>query len=419
MLSLLIYLGFAAVMKKKLLVITSTFPRWRDDADPPFVYELSKRLADSFDVTVHAPHYPGAKTREMMDGVTIHRFRYFFEPLEKLAGSTGMLPTLRHNKFYFALVPLFLLSQLFSLLLLVRRMRPDVIHAHWLFPQGFLATIARMIFKVPVVVTGHGADIFSLNGRLFLKMKRITVARADRVTVVSRPLSDYLKKVIPLESCPAIIPMGVDSKVFRPDRRGSRAVRERYRIHDILLLYVGRLTEKKGVCYLIDAMPMVLAKYPKAKLLIVGDGELADSLMRQVCQLSLKDQILFAGSIPNKNLPDYYAAADIFIGPSSETDDGDNEGFGLTFVEASMSGCLVIGTDTGGIGDIIKDGVTGFLVPQKDAGALAEKIIYTLANRGKMEEIARKGRARCRGKYDWSIIAGRYEELLLQVMKQS
>ena len=356
-------------MKKRLLVITSTFPRWKNDADPPFVYELSRRLTDSFDVTVHTPHYSGAKTREMMDGVSVHRFRYFFEPLEKLAGSTGMLPTLRHNKFYFALVPFFLLAQLFSLLLLVRRMGPDVLHAHWLFPQGFFAITAKMIFNVPVVVTGHGADIFSLKGRFFLKIKQFTTARADKVTVVSRSLRDYLKKIISVECRPEIIPMGVDSREFRPDREGAGAVRRKYRIKDVFLLYVGRLTRKKGVRYLVDAMPGVLAKYPKARLLIVGDGESKESLVQQVRQLSLKDYVLFTGGIPNKNLPDYYAAADIFIGPSVETDDGDNEGFGLTFVEASMSGCLVIGTDTGGIGDIIKDGVTGFLMPQKDAGA--------------------------------------------------
>ena len=397
--------------KYRLLVLTSTFPRWKDDPDPPFVYELSKRLTDSFDVSVHTPHYTGAKIREEMEGVSVYRFRYFFESFEKLAGSTGMLPTLQQNKFYYAIVPFFLSAQLFSLLLLVRRIRPNIIHAHWLFPQGFFAVIAKVIFNVPVVVTGHGADVFSLRGWLFTKIKRFTALRADNVTVVSRALQDHLEKILPVKFNAEIIPMGVDSKEFRPYREGAGSVRKKYGINDIFLIYVGRLTGKKGVQYLINAMPRVLKKYSEVKLLIVGDGELADSMHGQVRQLDLEDNVIFAGSIPNKDLPDCYAAADIFIGPSVETDDGDNEGFGLTFVEASMSGCLVIGTDTGGIGDIIKDGMTGFLVPQKDSDALAERIMYVIEHREEAESITKMARKRCVEKYDWDIIVKSYKKL--------
>ena len=96
--------------KKKLLVTTSTFPRWENDTDPPFVYELSRRLANSFDITVLAPNYPGALTREEMSGIQVHRFRYFFKKLEILAGSEGILPTLKKNVLFNFLVPFFLLE---------------------------------------------------------------------------------------------------------------------------------------------------------------------------------------------------------------------------------------------------------------------------------------------------------------------
>ena len=85
-------------MKKKLLVMTSTFPRWKNDTNPPFVYELSKRLVDDFEVTILAPSFPGAKKDEVMDKMTVHRFRYFFSKFEKLAGSGGILPTLKKKK---------------------------------------------------------------------------------------------------------------------------------------------------------------------------------------------------------------------------------------------------------------------------------------------------------------------------------
>ena len=83
-------------MKKKVLVFTSTFPRWKNDTIPPFVYELSKRLTSDFDITVLTPNFPGAKKDEIVDGMKIHRFRYFpIEKFEKFASHEGILPTLK------------------------------------------------------------------------------------------------------------------------------------------------------------------------------------------------------------------------------------------------------------------------------------------------------------------------------------
>jgi len=401
--------------KPKLLVLTSTFPRWSNDTDPPFVYELCKRLTDSFAVTIHTPHYTGSKRKDVMGDMYVHRFRYFFSPFEKLAGSTGILPTLRFNKAYGMLVPFLLVAQFFSLLLLVRKVKPDVIHAHWIIPQGFVAVLLNILFGVPVVVTAHGADVFGLQWALFRVIKRFTLKRVEAITVVSKSLADALADFVTFNVDPKIISMGVDCTVFHPRRKGG-LMREKYSITGPFLLYVGRLTEKKGVRYLIDAMPSVLSEIPGAKLLIVGSGELEQELKDQVMARRLNNQVQFAGSIPNANLPAYYAEADIFIGPSIWAEGGDREGFGLTFVEAAMSGCLIIGTKTGGIGDIIQDNSTGFLVPEKDPGALTEKILYAFYHKKETEKIKDAGRTRCIEKYDWLVIAKRYEHLLQQVI---
>jgi len=399
--------------KPKLLVVTSTFPRWRNDTDPPFVYELCKRLTDSFAVTIHTPHYTGAKVKEVRDGMCVHRFRYFFSPLEKLAGSTGILPTLRRNKMYYLLLPFLLLAQFVSLLLLVRKVRPDVIHAHWLIPQGFIAVLTNMLSGVPVVVTAHGADVFGLQGALCKVIKKFILCKVDEISVVSKSLADALADCINPDIAPQIIPMGVDCTVFHP-QKGRDIIRDKYAVAGPFLLYVGRLTEKKGVRYLINAMPAVFSEMPAANLLIVGSGELDQELRDQVTAMKLNNQVRFAGSIPNADLPAYYADADIFVGPSIRAEGGDREGFGLTFVEAAMSGCLIIGTKTGGIKDIIQDNKTGFLVPEKNENALAEKILYALNCKKETENMKEAGRNRCIKKYDWGVIAKRYEHLLLQ-----
>ena len=407
-------------MKTKILVLTSTFPRWRNDSDPPFVYNLSKRLTSHFDVYVHAPHFPGAETDESMDGIQIHRFRYFFASWEKLAGSTGILPTLRGNKLYYVLIPFFLLAQFFSLLLFINKIRPDIIHAHWIIPQGLVAVLVRFFYPVPVVVTAHGADLFGLQGRLFQTLKRFTLQRVQGCTVVSRPMAKIVEDLIPTgfkqQIKTTIIPMGVDATVFSPAGKDP-SIREQLSIHGLFLLYVGRLTEKKGVRYLIDAMSLLIEDQPDAKLLIIGKGELEVELKEHVRNLGLSQQVYFAGSIPNSRLPVYYASADIFVGPSIEIGSGDREGFGLTFIEAAMSGCLIIGTDSGGIVDIITDKETGLLISEKDSKAIADCIMFAVRHEQKAACIRARGRQKCIDQFDWKVIAGKYNDFLSSLLQ--
>ncbi len=394
--------------KPKLLVLTSTFPRWHNDTDPPFVYELSRRLTENFSVTVLAPHYPNARRHENLESMEVYRYRYFFEKFEKLAGSSGILPTLRQHKLYLLVTPFFLLAQLISLLRLCFRLQPDIIHAHWLIPQGFMAALASICTGIPFVATAHGADVFGLNSWLPKRLKAFTLAKAGRITVVSHAICQNLATT-QLHDKLSIIPMGVDSKRFSPALRSPAATDRKYHPE---LLFVGRLSEKKGVAYLLQAMPQILKEFPRTRLRLVGGGELAETLNKQAEELQLGSNIEFCGAIPNAELPNYYAAADIFIGPSIQATGGDTEGFGLTFVEASLSGCLVIGTRVGGIGDIIKDGETGFLVPEKDSSAIAEKVIHALRHREKMQAICERAMEQCKDNFDWQVVSKKYADQL-------
>lgn len=398
------------MQRKKILVLTSTFPRWPGDTTPPFVYELSKRLADGFEITVLAPHYPGAPVREERDGMAIRRFRYSWGKFETLAGEKAMLPALRRNRLNYLLLPFFLAAEFFATLYLVKRRRIDCIHAHWLLPQGLIAALVQLITGVPFVVTAHGGDVYGLGGRLPTLLKSFILKRAAQVTAVSRDLATLMEALVPGLNI-SVIPMGVDSAAFHPDFI-DHDIRQRYGINGEFLLFVGRLSEKKGVCYLLEAMPRVVERFPEAKLMVIGKGELEGELRGLADRLALADQVIFAGAIPNHELPAYYATADVFVGPSIKCSSGDTEGFGLTFVEAGLSGCLVIGTRTGGIGDIIEHGETGFLVEMRDAEALAEVIINGLALQAESSEFGESARQRLKGNFDWRIIAEKYGALL-------
>jgi len=395
--------------RKKIIVLTTTFPRWQDDTDPPFVYELSRRLARDFDVHVLAPHYPGALLRERMAGMEVSRFRYFFSPFEKLAGSTSITSTLRNNKFYFLLVPFLLIAELVALLCLCKDIKPDAVHAHWLIPQGAVALCVKRILGVPFLVTVHGSDIFGLRGRLLSWVKRGVLADASAISAVSNAIRAEVALLKPGAEC-SLISMGVDSARFSGPGDGS--VRKRFGIAGEFLLFVGRLSEQKGVRYLLEAMPQVVSRFPKAKLLIVGSGEEEHSFKELSRTLGLENQVIFAGAISNRELPPVYADADLFIGPSIRAKGGETEGFGLTFVEAGMSGCVLLGSDVGGIADIIRDEETGFLVPEKDSGALAARIVAILERRNQWPQITARTREELVKRFDWEVVSRKYTDIL-------
>jgi glycosyltransferase involved in cell wall biosynthesis len=397
--------------KKNLLIVTSTFPRWKNDTDPPFVFELARRLKGDFNVTVLTPNYPGALSYENMEGIGVHRFRYFWENLEILAGSEGILPTLKKNKLFYLIVPFFILAEFWALLKLVKKTKPHIIHAHWILPQGFVAALAHKITGIPFVITTHGGDIYGLQGKFVSALKGFALKKAATVTVVSKDIEKTIHTKFSKNIHTEIIPMGVDSALFHPDKKDSQ-IRKKFGIKGPFLLYVGRLSEKKGVRYLIEAMDQVIKESPEAKLLIVGSGEQKKNLQQLTEKLVLTENVTFVGALPNKDLPAYFATADIFIGPSIKTEDGDTEGFGLTFVEAGMSGCLVVGTSVGGISDIIKNGETGFLVPEKKPQAIAETIIEILHEPSKIENLKQRGRERIIQQFDWQSITGRYAVIL-------
>ena len=130
--------------KPTLLVLTSTYPRWADDPEPGFVHELAKRLTNHFRVIVLGPHAPGASATEVLDGVEGVRYRYAPDRLETLVNDGGIVTNLRRDKWKLLLVPGFVLAQSWCTWRLVRTGSVDVIHAHWLIPQGLIAAMLRL-----------------------------------------------------------------------------------------------------------------------------------------------------------------------------------------------------------------------------------------------------------------------------------
>jgi glycosyltransferase involved in cell wall biosynthesis len=396
--------------RKKILIMTSTFPRWRGDTDPPFVFDLALRLIEFFDMHVLCPHAPAAKITEIMEGIQVKRFRYFFNRFETLAYGGGILNRFRQSRFYFFLVPFFLAGELIAALRCLISERPDIINAHWLIPQGLIAVLAIMVTgsKAPLVCTLHGGDVYGLTGPLLSAVKGFVLKRCAAVNVVSNAMSETVAGFGIDRGRINVIPMGVDlKKMFVPGRQEKKSKS---------LLFVGRFAEKKGLIYLINAMPMVLEKHPDAHLTIVGHGPLENAIRKRIAELHIQHAVNIAGAIENTKLPAIYQACRIVVFPSIIDDTGDTEGFGLVMVEAMGCGCAVIASDLPVIHDTVIDGQTGILVPQKNAPELAKKIIRLLDNPEQLQSLAAEARRNVIDRYDWTISAQKYAEIFNTVL---
>lgn len=401
-----------ARMKPRLLVVASTYPRWIDDSEPAFVHELSKRLTQSFDVSVVCPGAKGAYANEFIDGVDIHRFRYAPDSLQTLVNDGGIVTNLRRSPWKWLLLPGFFLAQMLSVRREVRRVRPDVVHAHWLIPQGLLMALLSLFDKrmPPFVVTSHGADLYALRGQPWRWLKQFVAQRSSAFTVVSRSMRDELRKQGIDASNVRVEPMGVDlDHRFTPNRDVLRS--------DTELLFVGRLVEKKGLRYLIDAMPAVLQHLPSVRLKIAGFGPERSALEDQVKVLGLQSRVDFLGPVQQEELPSLYRQAALFVGPFIEAAGGDQEGLGLVTVEAIGCGCPVIVSDLPAVSDVVDD--PSLRVPLADPEALAAAIINELSrDQSERRQRAATRRKKIVSKFDWPARASAYANVLKSVSLQ-
>jgi len=399
------------IRRKRVLVLASTFPRWDGDTEPPFVFNLSRDLAHYFDVTVLAPHAEGARSRESLDGLEVERFRYFWPARLQQLAYGGMLPNLRRNRWLWFQVPLFLAAEFAAAYRLARRQQFDVIHAHWLVPQGIVAAALNRATGTPVVLTAHGGDVHGLRGKIADRLKHWALGRSTGITAVSANLKEAIAALGRFKHPPVqVISMGVDTRRFHPRRR-DHALRTSLVGEGALILFVGRLAEKKGVRYLIEAMPAIVERMPAARLLILGDGALREELEELTRELRLEANVTFGGAIRPDELPPYLATADVFVGPSVVAA-GDREGVPVSLMEAMASGCVVVTTDVGGIGELVQDGETGVMVPQRDPAAITEAVCELLADPRKRRRLSLLARRSVRRNFDQRTIAARYATVL-------
>ena len=275
----------------------------------------------------------------------------------------------------------------------------DVVNAHWMVPQGFAAALAALVVRRPLVVTVHGGDAYAFNGLVGRRIKRWTLRRATAVVVNSSSTLRACRDLLERDDY-AVIPMGVEDHGIAPRTRVKGA--------GLRLLFVGRLVEGKGVGDAIRALALARQEGVEMTLDVVGDGPERAALEQQARQFDVGAHVIFHGWVDHSQLGAWHARCDVLVVPSKEGARGWREGFGLVLVEAALSGRAAVAYRSGGIPDVVDDGVTGVLVDEGDEVALARALIALARTPALLEAMGDAARERALSRFTWDGVDAAY-----------
>ncbi len=295
----------------------------------------------------------------------------------------------------------------------LRARDPQLVYAHFA-PDGYAAMQLAEQLGVPLVTALHGYDVT-------ISDRAMGARRLGREYLQGRPALQ--KKGALFISCSAYIrqrglemgypaertivhSIGVDVERFKPP-----AVRRREKI----VLFVGRLVEKKGCASLIEAMARVQHRDPAAELVVIGDGHLRPDYEARAAALGVRCR--FFGTQPSNMVRDWMARAAVFCVPSVIAVSGDTEGFGIVFIEAQAMGLPVVSTLSGGIPEAVKHGETGLLVSERDPQALAEAILQLMQDEEQWQRYSIAGRRHVVDNFNLARQTGRLEDVFAQLLE--
>jgi glycosyltransferase involved in cell wall biosynthesis len=369
---------------------------------------LVKLKEKGVEITIFAPSYKGLGDQTVL-GLEVKRYRYFFSRWENLTHEEAAPVRLKRKPLYVLPAIFLVIFSCVNIIRLCQKKKFDIIHVHWPFPLGIAGYFGAKACKGKLVLKFYSAEVvFALKGPFpFKNILKSVVKRADLIVANSSYTKELLRSFYPQREV-EVIPEG-----FSVAPKGSKKRAENCK----KILFVGRLVERKGVEYLIRAMPLV-AEQLDIRLDVVGEGELKAQLEELSRSLKLKDKVNFTGRIKDELLGTYYQDCDLFVLPAIVDSKGDTEGLGMVLVEALSYGKPVIASAVGGIVDIVEDKKTGILVPQKDEKALAQAIVAVLKNPSFAEELASAGYQHIVKYFDWDKIVEKTLTLYNQICRR-
>jgi phosphatidylinositol alpha-1,6-mannosyltransferase len=289
---------------------------------------------------------------------------------------------------------------------------PAAVHCGDLFPQDFAGMLLHKAAGFPFLVFVHGDEISQTERRrLQPRIRNLICRSADAVVAANSYAYERAIAICGGAQRVTMITPGVDCGIFRPGERPEWISREYGLCNSPVVVTVARLVKKKGHETVLRSLPTVLKAVPDLKYLVVGGGPEESRLKKLAAELGLGHCVRFTGDVPHHLLGDFYRAGDVFCMVNQEDASGDIESFGMVFIEAGASGKPVIGGRSGGTGQSIVDGKTGFLCPAGDSGRLCTLLLLLLENAGLRQRMGEAGLDRARQDFDWDLRAQQLFEI--------
>lgn len=397
----------------KVLVIGSVYPRFDKDAEVPWLRTSVAHLKKAgVEIQVLAPSYKGLKSHEI-DGTRVNRFRYAPASWEILTHEEGAPSKMASRPWLQLLAIPYIINGFFKCLKICRKWRPDIIHAHWPFPHAYIALGAAKLFRIPLVLNFHGAELLLIRKKKWVKpLLKFAIGQAQAVFANSSFTAGKIKAIrnVDVEWSPYGTTLDEDGGHPR-NAPVAHAVNGKFKV-----LFVGRHIERKGICYLIEAAKYLSAD--KFEIRIVGEGDLTEELKAQAAQLEGDKNvasIIFTGKLVAPELAREYREANVFVLPAIVDHKGDTEGLGVVLIEAMELGLPIVASDVGGIPDVVVNNESGILVPEKDPVALADAIKRIESDPQYTARLLEGARNRIAEHFTWDNITRRQIEIYEQL----
>lgn len=395
----------------KILALTSSYPRYEGDATAPFVESIVRAVAArGNEVHVLLPQHR-SWNRPPADG-DVHYHPYRYSPVSSWTPwgfSEALEGGAKIRKPLYALAPVVVAAALRKGGSLLADGGFDLVHVHWVVPNGPIGARLAARSGLPLVTSLHGSDV-SVSERS-RTIGRATTWSLGRSTAVTAPSGELLERARRLgaEGRLERIQYGADPDAFEFAPGTREAVRSRlgFADEDVVVAGVGRLVPVKGFTYLVDAHAAALASVPQLRLLLVGEGDARRELEARIHALGVSDSVVLTGAAERSEVPGYLAAADVVAVPSVHHG-GYVDGLPNVALEAMAAGKPVVGSRVGGIPELVREGENGLLVPEKDATALASALVALARDPGLRARLGASGRAEIVAERSWDAVGRRF-----------
>ena len=359
----------------RVCMLTTSFPRNRDDFAGAFVCDLARGLTRrGVEVRIVAPHDSHIPRYEVYDRLHVHRFVYAWPwGWQRLAYGDGIPNNLRRYPWMALQIPSFLVT--FFLTAWRVCANCDIIHVHWA-PLAWLGLVLRLRYRVPIVLTVHGTDVRSIPPFLV----RPVLKRVDAVVAAAAETELLLQKLGVTHHY--FISLPIDEEAFQPGMDDS-AVAEEIGVQsgEDVVTFVGRLDDFKDPLTLVRAAPLVLAQHPQAHFVIVGDGPLAPDLRTAIADLGLQRAVHLVGS--RRDVGSFLALSKLFVALSPV-----ENAWSMTIAEAMHMRVPCIITRAGQTERLFTHQEDSYLIAPRDEVALAEAILRLLSSAGERTRLA-------------------------------